>query len=451
VHDRQRRWPKAPVYDSNRYTLFGMLTPPGLRGDRHGRRRDDPALLEATFREAAAAADVVITSGGVSVGEADFIKRLMAQLGEVLFWKIAMKPGRPMAFGRIGPRGGADSAWLFGLPGNPVAVMVTFYQFVRPALLRLMPAPIRCPSCRCCRRAAAEPEEGPGRTEFLSAASSARRAGAWSVRPTGAQGSGVLRSMADANCFIVLEHERGKVAAGDVGRRAALRRAGAVAASVAQGTPAGRRHGGGVRALPGRGRLFGALLEALDYSRVAVMLHEIFVIGSGMALFRLLAIFVFRIDPAARRHRRRPHRRGHHCPAGLRRFHPGPTAHCRPRSVEPADHFGGDHRRARLRDAGYPRQCPVRRRAAARQFAAYRRLDQARRPYRPGGADPLAADDDPDAQRRSGGRSQQPVDAWEVHRLRPGDIAELAVATLGVVQRHLRFATDAGDRRRSRR
>nr|MBP6709249.1 molybdopterin molybdotransferase MoeA [Accumulibacter sp.] len=132
------------VYDSNRYTLFAMLASLGCEVLDLGVVRDEPALLEATLREAAAAADVVITSGGVSVGEADFVKPLLAQLGEVLFWKIAMKPGRPMAFGRIagalagGERGAG--AWLFGLPGNPVAVMVTFYQFVREALYVLMGA-----------------------------------------------------------------------------------------------------------------------------------------------------------------------------------------------------------------------------------------------------------------------------------------------------------------------
>jgi molybdopterin molybdotransferase len=125
---------EGAVYDSNRYTLWGMLTRLGCEVIDMGVVKDDPAALEAAFREAAACADAIITSGGVSVGEADFIKRLMAQLGEVAFWKIAMKPGRPMAFGRIVPDG-ADKpgAWLFGLPGNPVAVMVTFYQFVRPA------------------------------------------------------------------------------------------------------------------------------------------------------------------------------------------------------------------------------------------------------------------------------------------------------------------------------
>ena len=207
---------EGAVYDSNRYTLWGMLTRLGCEVIDMGVVRDDPAALEAAFRDAAACADAIITSGGVSVGEADFIKQMMAQLGEVAFWKIAMKPGRPMAFGRIAPDGPDRSgAWLFGLPGNPVAVMVTFYQFVRPALLKLAglaPLPV-VPGfeARCL-----EPmKKSPGRTEYQRGILGRDESGAWTVRPTGAQGSGVLRSMADADCFIVLEQERGKVGAGD--------------------------------------------------------------------------------------------------------------------------------------------------------------------------------------------------------------------------------------------
>ncbi|MDP3515083.1 MAG: molybdopterin molybdotransferase MoeA [Sulfuritalea sp.] len=206
---------EGAVYDSNRYTLWGMLTRLGCEVIDMGVVRDDPAALEAAFREAAACSDAIITSGGVSVGEADFIKQLMAQLGEVAFWKIAMKPGRPMAFGRIQPDG-ADrpGAWLFGLPGNPVAVMVAFYQFVQPAILKLAGIepvkPVPGFPARC-----VEPmKKGRGRTEFQRGILFQEN-GEWCVRPTGAQGSGVLRSMADADCFIVLEHERDKVAAGD--------------------------------------------------------------------------------------------------------------------------------------------------------------------------------------------------------------------------------------------
>jgi molybdopterin molybdotransferase len=197
------------VYDSNRYTLYGMLARLGVELIDMGVVRDDPAELERAFRAAAASADAVITSGGVSVGEADFTRELLGRLGEVLFWKIAMRPGRPMAVGRIG------NAYFFGLPGNPVAVMVTFYGFVRDALLALagrtddyaLPV-VRVPSATALRKK-------PGRTEFQRGIVARGDDGAWSVRVTGQQGSGVLRSMSEANCFIVLEHERGDVKAGD--------------------------------------------------------------------------------------------------------------------------------------------------------------------------------------------------------------------------------------------
>ena len=195
------------VYDSNRYTLHGMLSRLGVEITDLGVVRDDPAALEAALRRAAQA-DAIVTTGGVSVGEADFIRQLMAKLGEVLFWKIAMRPGRPMAFGRIG------NAWLFGLPGNPVAVMVTFYQFVRDALLHLSGRTddYAIPLLRA--TAADNIRKVPGRTEYQRGILF-RDGGEWKVRTTGQQGSGVLRSMAEANCFIVLEHERGAVKAGE--------------------------------------------------------------------------------------------------------------------------------------------------------------------------------------------------------------------------------------------
>ena len=200
------------VYDSNRYTLSSMLERLGCEVMDMGVVRDDPAALEEALQTAAACSDVIITSGGVSVGEADFIRALMTRLGEVAFWKIAMKPGRPMAFGKI--IGTGSGAWLFGLPGNPVAVMVTFYQFVRPALLKLMGArSAGLPSFRVPCRVALK--KAPGRTEFQRGLLSQDN-GIWSVQPTGAQGSGILTSMASANCFIVLEHERGNVAAGEM-------------------------------------------------------------------------------------------------------------------------------------------------------------------------------------------------------------------------------------------
>ncbi len=199
------------VYDSNRYTLWGMLSRLGCEVVDLGVVRDDPKKLEAAFRKAAAQADAVVTSGGVSVGEADFTKQMMAKLGEVAFWKIAMRPGRPMAFGRIRARG--RSAYLFGLPGNPVAVMVTFYHFVRGALLHMAGrSDTELPLLRAKSETAMRKK--PGRTEYQRGILELKN-GEWTVRLTGTQGSGILRSMSEANCFVVLGHERGSVNAGD--------------------------------------------------------------------------------------------------------------------------------------------------------------------------------------------------------------------------------------------
>ncbi len=199
------------VYDSNRYTLWGMLTRLGCESTDLGVVRDDPKELEAAFRKAAAVADAVVTSGGVSVGEADLTRQMMAKLGEVVFWKIAMRPGRPMAFGRIRARG--RSAYLFGLPGNPVAVMVTFYHFVRGALLTMMG---RTDADLPLLRAKSETamRKKPGRTEYQRGILELKN-GEWGVRLTGAQGSGILRSMSEANCFVVLGHDQGAINAGD--------------------------------------------------------------------------------------------------------------------------------------------------------------------------------------------------------------------------------------------
>ena len=202
---------ESEVYDSNRYTLFGMLKRLGVDAIDMGVVRDDPDALEAAFRSAAANADAVITSGGVSVGEADYTKQIMKKLGDVVFWKIAMRPGRPMAFGRIAD--GDKEAYLFGLPGNPVAVMVTFYHFVRAALLHMGGAAnIELPLLQA--RSLEAMRKKPGRTEYQRGVLEIR-AGVASVRITGAQGSGILRSMSEANCFVVLGHEQGNVAVGD--------------------------------------------------------------------------------------------------------------------------------------------------------------------------------------------------------------------------------------------
>jgi len=200
------------VYDSNRYTLWGMLQRLDLELLDMGVVRDEPAALEAAFRLAAEAADAVITSGGVSVGEADHTKRIMALLGDVLFWRIAMRPGRPMAIGRIQSAG--HSAILFGLPGNPVAVMVTFYAFVRDALRAMSGATVEpLPMLRAMSVQAIRKK--PGRTEYQRGIVTRGANGSWQVAITGSQGSGILRSMSVANGLVVLHHEQGNVAAGE--------------------------------------------------------------------------------------------------------------------------------------------------------------------------------------------------------------------------------------------
>ncbi len=201
------------IYDSNRYTLFGMLTRLGCELIDMGVVKDDPASLEAALRSACANADAIITSGGVSVGAADYTKQIMAQLGDVTFWKIGMRPGRPMAFGTITSHG--KSAYLFGLPGNPVAVMVTFYFFARDALLRMMGAQnAALPVLRAA--SATDIRKKPGRTEYQRGILSIDAHGKPVVRITGSQGSGVLRSMSEANCMVVLQHTQGNVKSGEL-------------------------------------------------------------------------------------------------------------------------------------------------------------------------------------------------------------------------------------------
>ncbi len=259
---------EGAVYDSNRYTVFGLLTRLGVEVIDLGVVRDEPDALEATFTRAAAQADAIITSGGVSVGEADHTKAMMKKLagagesqeasggvsfGGVAFWRIAMRPGRPMAVGRLprrpqtppmaarasispglsvksasSPRlactrsyiknsksNSADFAILFGLPGNPVAVMVTFLAFVRPALLCMMgsleaaPPLLKAQSTEAIRKK-------PGRTEYQRGIVSTSTDGALHVKITGNQGSGVLSSMTQANGLIVLHHHQGNIAPGDL-------------------------------------------------------------------------------------------------------------------------------------------------------------------------------------------------------------------------------------------
>ncbi len=202
---------EGAVYDSNRYTVFGLLTQLGCEVIDMGVVRDQPEALKAAFVRAAVQADAIITSGGVSVGEADHTKAMMKQLGDVAFWRIAMRPGRPMAVGRIlSPK----PAILFGLPGNPVAVMVTFLAFVRPALLQMMGCSRRAPPLLRAKSVEAIRKK-PGRTEYQRGIVSTAVDGSLRVTTTGSQGSGVLSSMVRANGLIVLHHAQGNVAAGD--------------------------------------------------------------------------------------------------------------------------------------------------------------------------------------------------------------------------------------------
>jgi molybdopterin molybdotransferase len=220
---------EGAVYDSNRYTVFGLLTRLGCEVIDMGVVRDQPEALEAAFVRAALCSDAIITSGGVSVGEADYTKAMMKKLGDVAFWRIAMRPGRPMAVGHILREKLASSPYiagvsssdnksnlkgsavLFGLPGNPVAVMVTFLAFVRPALLRMMgstacaPPLLKAHSLEAIRKK-------PGRTEYQRGTVSTAPDGTLQVKTTGNQGSGVLSSMVQANGLIVLHHHQGNVA-----------------------------------------------------------------------------------------------------------------------------------------------------------------------------------------------------------------------------------------------
>ena len=211
---------EGAVYDSNRYTVRGMLHTMGMECIDLGVVRDDPQALETAFNSAAAQADAIVTSGGVSVGEADHTKAMMRNLahsdtpgeGGVAFWRIAMRPGRPMAVGRIG------KVPLFGLPGNPVAVMVTFLAFVRPALWRMAGAMeddphLQIPMLQARSREAIRKKAG--RTEYQRVRVSVGSDGRLEVQTTGQQGSGVLSSMVQANGLMVLEHARGDIAVGD--------------------------------------------------------------------------------------------------------------------------------------------------------------------------------------------------------------------------------------------
>lgn len=197
------------IYDSNRYILFGMLQKMGVECIDMGVVPDIKEEIELTLKEAANIADMVITSGGASVGEADFIKLILDEIGQVGFWKIAMKPGKPLAFGHI------NDVLFFGLPGNPVSAMATFYQFVQPSLRLLegetLSEPVRL-QAKCINKL----KKRPGRKDFQRGIMSSDKNGQLIVDTTGIQGSHMLSSMAKANCFIVLEREAGDVEVGEM-------------------------------------------------------------------------------------------------------------------------------------------------------------------------------------------------------------------------------------------
>jgi molybdopterin molybdotransferase len=209
IHQIGETLREGGVYDSNRYTVTAMLRRLGIEPIDMGVVRDDADALERAFRDAARVADAVITSGGVSVGEADHTKQVMARLGDVKFWRIAMRPGRPMAIGTVG------QAVLFGLPGNPVAVMVTFYALVREALLKMAgatPKPLLSLRAACLTPL----RKKPGRTEYQrGVVRFDSTTGGLVVEVLGNQGSGVLSSMSQANGLIVLDHARSDVMMGE--------------------------------------------------------------------------------------------------------------------------------------------------------------------------------------------------------------------------------------------
>lgn len=199
------------VYDSNRYTLYGMLSEAGVEMVDMGLVADDPGAVRAAFEQAAQCADMVITTAGASVGEADYIRQTLEQIGEVGFSKVAIKPGRPMIFGRLSKSGGGV---FFGLPGNPVSVMSTFRIFVHPALRRLAGEAATAP-LRLMVKITSPLKKRPGRAEYQRGVLSTDATGATVVRSTGAQGSGILSSMGEANCFIILPADCADVEAGE--------------------------------------------------------------------------------------------------------------------------------------------------------------------------------------------------------------------------------------------
>ncbi|MEM7017152.1 MAG: molybdopterin molybdotransferase MoeA [Pseudomonadota bacterium] len=199
---------KGQIYDSSRYTLHALLKQLDVEILDMGIVRDEPEAVKQAFLDATEQADVLLTTGGVSVGDADFVKETLEAVGQVSFWKIAMKPGRPLAFGKV------KNTWFFGLPGNPVSSTVTFIQFVKPAMYKLMGIdPLPQPKTLKARTLKMLKKQ-PGRMDFQRGILDKDENGEWIVHSTGAQGSHILSSVSKANCFIVLPLESGNVEAG---------------------------------------------------------------------------------------------------------------------------------------------------------------------------------------------------------------------------------------------
>jgi molybdopterin molybdotransferase len=196
------------IYDSNRYTLSGLLADASHSVTDMGVIADNKQLLEDSFIEAAKNHDVIITTGGASVGEADYVREILARCGEVNFWKIASKPGKPLAFGKIG------SCYFFGLPGNPVSVIVTFQHIVAPALKQLSGAP-DTRTLRLTATCTTALKKAPGRQEFQRGILTQDDNGEFFVASSGKQGANILSSISRANCYIVLPTECNGIQAGD--------------------------------------------------------------------------------------------------------------------------------------------------------------------------------------------------------------------------------------------
>lgn len=196
------------IYDSNRYTLSGLLCDASYSVTDMGVIPDNRQLLQDSFLEAAQNHDVIITTGGASVGEADYVKEILSHCGTVDFWKIAIKPGKPLAFGKIG------RCYFFGLPGNPVAVIVTFKYIVEPALKQLAGAPIMN-RIQLTARCTSSLKKAPGRQEYQRGILSQEMNGEFLVASSGKQGSNILSAISHANCYIVLPIECSGVQVGD--------------------------------------------------------------------------------------------------------------------------------------------------------------------------------------------------------------------------------------------